>query len=113
LSSSVTTIMIIVLILVLLIASAFWGTSYLMKRATRSIIQSLRKNGAISPTSAVGPEMAGIKPRSIFQPGVLRDYKPTAFQFMIKNNVVRMTEDGKVYLSEETLVQSGLDTKLR
>jgi hypothetical protein len=24
-----------------------------------------------------------------------------------------MTEDGKVYLSEETLVQSGLDTKLR
>lgn len=111
-NSSTFGIMVLILVLFILIVVAFGGTTYLVKRATRHIIQNLRKAGAVSVNSAVTADIAGIKKRSIFQPGLLRDYKPTAFQFLIKNNVVRTTEEGKVYLSEETLVQSGLDRRI-
>jgi hypothetical protein len=112
LSGSTFGILLFILVLLILIVAAFWGTTYLVKRATRLIIRDLRKVGAVSVDSAVTADLAGIKKRSIFQPGLLRDYKPTAFQFLIKNNVLRTAEEGKYYLSEETLVQSGLDRRI-
>jgi hypothetical protein len=111
-NSSTFGIMVLLLVLLILIVAAFAGTTYLVKRATRLIIRELRRVGALSADSAVTADMAGIKKRSIFQPGLLRDYKPTAFQFLVKNNILRTTEDGKIYLSEETLIQSGLDRRI-
>jgi hypothetical protein len=111
-NSSTFGILVLILILLILIVVAFWGTTYLVKRATRLIIHNLRNLGAVTVDSAVTADMAGIKRRSIFQIGLLRDYKPTAFQFLIKNNILRTTDDGKIYLSEETLVKSGLDSRI-
>jgi hypothetical protein len=111
-NSSTFGITVLILVLLILIVAAFAGTTYLVKRATRLIIQELRRVGALSSDWAVTADMAGIKKRSIFQPGLLRDYKPTAFQFLVKNNILRTTEEGKVYLSEEPLIQSGLDRRI-
>jgi hypothetical protein len=102
-----------ILLMIILIVSAFLGTNILMKRATRHIIRALRYYEAFSAASAIPPEDAGIKQKSFFQLGLLRDYKPTAFQFLVKNNIVRLSEDGKLYLSEETVTQSGIEAKIK
>jgi hypothetical protein len=112
-NQSTLVVFIFILVLIALIALAFFGTSFLMKRATRLIIKSLRYNEALTPESAIMAEDAGIKRKSMFQLGLLRDYKPTAFQFLVKNNIVRLNEEGKIYLSEETLTQSGIEQKIK
>jgi hypothetical protein len=112
LSSSTVAIILLFLIMAILLLTAFWGTTYLVRSATRSIIRSLREKGAVSPASAITAEKAGIKPRSLFKPGLLRDYKPAALQHLIKNNIIRRTEEEKIYLSEETLIQSGFDHRI-
>ncbi len=105
-NNSTAVAFILILIIVGLIAAAFFGSTYMMKKAIRFIIRSLRDQGATSPQSAVWPASVGIKPRSFLQPGIMRDYKPSAFQFLTNNDIVRMTEDGRIYLSEEALAQS-------
>jgi len=37
-----------------------------------------------------------------------RDYKPYALTTLIKAEIIRMTDDGRLYLSEEKLMSSGL-----
>jgi hypothetical protein len=101
-----------VLILILLIAIAFVGTQFMMKRATRSVIRIFRENDALSPDKAMTIQDLRLAPRGLFQVKAFRDYKPTALQFLMKNDIVVITDDGRVYLSEESLMRSELEQRL-
>ncbi len=111
-SESTRIITILVLIIVLLLAAAYIGTSYMMRRATGAVIRIFRENEALSTEKAMTVQDLKLAPRGLFQVNLFRDYKPTALQFMMKNDIVRATDDGRVYLSEETLQQSKIEQRI-
>jgi hypothetical protein len=105
-------IIILILFIILLLVIAYFGTGILVRRATRSVINTFRDNGATSPEKALTLDQMGIKGRSLLQFKAFRDYRPAALQFLMRNNIVQATEDGRFYLSEEVLYQSGIEQNI-
>ncbi len=103
--SSTKAIIILILILVLMIAIAIVGSRFLLKRALSKVIRAFRDSKAFDPASARSFEELGFKSRGLLQFGMLRDYKPMAFDLLTKSNIIQQTEDGRLFLSEETLSQ--------
>jgi hypothetical protein len=104
-------IIILVLIILLLIATAILGSNFLMRRALKSVIRMFRDGQALTPETARFGADIGIKGRQFLQMKALRDYKPTALQFLMNNNIIRSTDDGRLYLSEESLAQTTLEKR--
>ena len=99
--------LIIIGILILLVGTALWLSRILMAKAIRSLIGTLREAGATSSASARTAEELNLRPKSTLRDfRVLRDYGPYALQILIRAGVVEVTEDGKLFLSEERLAMS-------
>lgn len=78
----------------------------------RSVLKALRTNNALTAETAQFADDIGLKKKGLLQGSGMRDYKPTALQYFMKENIVRVTDEGKIYLSEETLLQSGMEPKI-
>jgi hypothetical protein len=81
-----------------------------VKRATRQVIQILREHNATDAKNAKTIDELGLAPRGMME-GMFkgRDYKPYALSALMKAEIIRQTEDGRLYLSEEKLRASGLE----
>jgi hypothetical protein len=83
---------------------------WLMRRAARQVIKIFRAQNATESKNARTIDELGLRP-----PGVLermmrrRDYKPHALNALMQIGVVKVTEDGKLYLSEEKISELGLE----
>jgi hypothetical protein len=101
--SLIILVLIVALFLVAIIAIPQW----LLKRAMRQVIGILREQKATNVENARALDELGFKPRGIMQ-NVLRgrDYKPYAVDLMVKAQIIQVTEDGRLYLSEEKLSNS-------
>ena len=79
-----------------------------IKRAIPQVIKMFMDNNAVGIKNAKTKEELGFKRRSmleeLFKP---RDFKPYALTALIQDKIVRMTEDGKLYLAEDKLIESG------
>ncbi|RJQ54707.1 MAG: hypothetical protein C4530_16870 [Desulfobacteraceae bacterium] len=98
----------LLLIVVFLMLLVF--VPYMMnKRAVVQVIKRLRKQQALDAESAKTITELGLNPPS-FKDRLMkvRDYKPAALQGLMRVGIVQMTEDGRVYLSEERLKNSKL-----
>jgi hypothetical protein len=104
-------IIILVLIILLLIAVAILGSNFMMRNALKAVIKMFRNGQALTPETAKFSADLGFKGRQFLQMRALRDYKPTALQFLMNNNIIKATEDGRVYLSEEVLAMTSLGQK--
>jgi hypothetical protein len=113
LSESTRAIILIILVMLLLLAVAFAGSNYMMRRAIKHIIRMLKSADALSLQTARTSEELGFKKTSMFQFKLWRDYKPAALQLLLTGNIVLMTDDGKLYLSEENLSKSKLAQQIR
>ncbi len=104
-----TAIMIVVL-LVLVVLALFVIPQWRVSRAVRDVIRIFRAQNAVDSKTAQPIEELGLQPRGIME-GMLkgRDYKPHALKSMIDAGIVQVTEDRKLYLSEEKLLTSGLE----
>ena len=97
------TIIIIVLVLILLLAM-FVLPQFFIRRAIKKVIQILRENNAVGARHAKFADELGLQSKGMLENLMRpRDYKPRALQLLISSNIVQMTDDGKVYLSEENL----------
>ena len=88
-----------ILFILLVIGALFFAfriTGWKMKKAGDFIIRDLKEKKAFDPASAV--ELPYAK-SSIFHIG-LRNYRPQALQDLIKQDVVRVLEEGRYYLRE-------------
>jgi hypothetical protein len=112
LNQSTQAIILIILIFIILIVTALFVTSFLVKRAVRDVINIFRKNQALTPDKAMKIDELGLQARSFLQFRGLRDYKPSALEYLMKNNIVLMTEDQRLYLSEEALFQSNIEQNI-
>jgi hypothetical protein len=97
------TLIVIVLVIVFIVV-ALVLPQFLVMRTAPKVIRIFRQNNAVGAKNAKPIEELGLKQRSMIE-NVLRrrDYKPRALQLLISANIVQMTEDGKLYLDEESL----------
>ncbi len=98
---------ILILLLLLLLFILFVLPQFSLRRAIPALIQLFRQKKALSPKDAKTMDELGLKQRSLAQT-LLRgqDYKMTALQILRNANIIRATDDGRLYLSEEDLQQS-------
>jgi hypothetical protein len=98
----------IILLVILLLALSFFMSRFLMKRAIYDVIKRFRASNSLEEATAKAAEEMGIRRQGLLSFKVMRDYKPMALQALMRAEVVRTTEDGKLYLHEETLRQTNL-----
>jgi hypothetical protein len=108
LSESTRALILLILILILFLAIAFVASNYMMRRAIKKVIKMLRDKGAFSSETAKTSEELGIKNRNMFQFKLWRDYQPSALQLLMTANIIRSTDDGRFFLSEEDLSKTSL-----
>jgi len=100
----VNDLVIIILLIIVGLLVMFFLPQLLVMRAVPKVIKMFRRYNAVSPRDAKTPEELGFNPRTMLirmlKP---RDYRPRALQVLISQGIIKTTEDGKLYLSEETL----------
>jgi hypothetical protein len=102
-------ILIAIGLVVILLAALFFIPSWLLKRAVRQVIKIFRRHNAVDATTAMSDSELGLRPLPLLRRLMQRrDYKPDALNVMIRAGVVLMTDEGKLYLSEEKLASSNL-----
>jgi hypothetical protein len=104
-SESIRAFIIIILALVLMGTSGIFFMSLIYRRAVKDLFMIFREAKAFSPETARFVDELGIKGRSLLSFSVMRDYRPQILQMLIKENIVHMTEEGKLFLSEQTLAK--------
>jgi ABC-type dipeptide/oligopeptide/nickel transport system permease component len=97
----VTVLTIVVLIFVVLVIPRL-----MLKRAVRKVVARFRKQGAISPETALTLRELGLLERPFERVLRLRNYRPYAGRLLGQAKVLKATEDGRVYLSEDELERS-------
>lgn len=111
-SESTRVLIMIILVIILLIVVAFFGQNLIMKRAMKAVIKALRTHQALTPETAKFAADMGIHKKGLINLKALRDYKPNVIQYFINLEIIHVTEDGRIYLSEEKLLQSGIEAAL-
>jgi len=100
-------ILFIILLIILFILSVIFLPYWLVMRAIPKVIKAFRQNNAMNERNAMTIEELGLKPKSIFQRMFTRrDYRQNALQFLIRADVIDITEEGKFYLNDEKLMLS-------
>ena len=105
-------IALLIIFVVALIAGAFFINQWRLKRALRKVVQILRKHNATTTETAKLVSDVGLQHRGLFSMKGTRDVKPDALDFLIRQEIVVVTSDGKIYLSESKLANSPLKTSL-
>ena len=102
-------IALIVILIVIAVLALFLVPQLLVKRAITKVIKIFRQHNAIDIKSAKTIDELGLRPESMLNRMMKpRNYKPRALQALISADIIRMTEDGKLYLFEENLAASKL-----
>ncbi len=106
-ATSTSDTIILILLLIVMLFVLFVLPQWSLRRAIPALIQLFRQHKALSPKDAKTMDELGLKQRSLAQ-AILRgqDYRVTALQILRNANIVRATDDGRLYLSEEDLQQS-------
>ncbi len=102
-------VILIVLIAVIALLAMLIIPQWRLKRTIPQVIRIFREYNAISIKNAKTIDEMGLKPRNMLE-GILkgRDYRQYAVSTLMKVNIIQMTEEGKLYLSEDKLFASGL-----
>jgi len=100
-------ILFIIFIVILFILSVMFIPYWLTMHAVPKVIKAFRHQNAIGAHNAMDIEELGLKPKSIFRRMLTRrDYSQQALQFLIRADVVDITEEGKFFLNDEKLMLS-------
>ena len=100
-------ILFIIIILILFILSVIFIPYWMIMRAVPKVIKAFRQKNAMSEKNAKTIEELELRPKSIFRRMFARrDYSQNALQFLIRADVVDITEEGKFFLNEEKLMLS-------
>ena len=100
-------ILFIILLVILFILSVIFIPYWLTMHAVPKVIKAFRQKNAVGEKNAMTIEELELKPKSIFRRMYTRrDYSQNALQFLIRADVVDITEEGKFFLNEEKLMFS-------
>lgn len=89
---------------IVLIVTVIGLPQLLIRRTIPDVIKIFKNHNAIGLKNAKTVEELGITSQTLVQRmWKPRDYKPRALQLLLNANIVQMTEDGKLYISEKNL----------
>ena len=105
-----STVLLILLIVVLVVMGLFVLPRIRMKRATSQVVAIFERNNALNARSAKTIDELRLRPPTFLE-GMLRmrDFKPSALQVLIQSEIVRQTEDGRLYISQDKLAAANID----
>lgn len=99
--------LILVAIMIGALVGAVYISRWLVKRGMRHVVLAFRERGATDYEHAVtAQELGVVRGRLYDRMFKIRDYKPDALNILLQADVVQMTEEGRLYLSEENLAHS-------
>jgi hypothetical protein len=106
----VSAIIYVVLFFIALLVIGGLVSRWRMKRAMRQVILIFREHTATSSRNAKTIDELGLSPRGMMG-GMFRgrDYKQYALSLLMRSEIIQATEDGRLYLSEDKLLASGID----
>ncbi|MFC2006905.1 hypothetical protein ACFLUQ_01940 [Chloroflexota bacterium] len=78
-----------------------------LRRAMNRLVETFRQLNATTPQNAIAEEKLRIARNGPFNVRA-KDYKRDALNVLIRAEIVQMTEDNKLYLSEERLKNTKL-----
>jgi len=95
------TVLLTVVFVILLVALPY----YMSRRAARQVVDIFRQHRALGAENAKTQTELGLDPPGLHKQLIsFRDYKPRALKALISARVIKSTEEGKLYLSEEKLL---------
>ena len=105
-----TNVLIIIGLIVIAGLAMFVYPQWRLRRAIPQVIRIFRDHNAIGIKNAKAAEELGLGPKGMI--GQLfnrRDYKQYAVNTLIQVEIIQVTEDGKLFMSQEKLTEYGLD----
>ena len=100
-------VLIIILLIIVALVSMLVIPQWLIKRAVPQVIRIFREHNAIDIKNAKTIDELRLRPRGMMQQMFRRrDYKQYALTALMRADIIQMTEDGRLYLSEEKLSES-------
>jgi hypothetical protein len=100
-------ILFIVILVILFILSVLFLPYWLTMRAVPRVIKKFREKNAVSENTALTIDELELKPKSIFRRMFTRrDYSQHALQFLIRADVIDITDEGKFFLNDQKLMLS-------
>lgn len=100
-------ILFIILIVILFILTVLFIPYWMTMRSIPKVIKQFRQKNAIGEKNALNIDELELKPKSIFRRMFARrDYSQQGLQFLIRSEVVDITEEGKFFLNEQNLMLS-------
>jgi hypothetical protein len=100
-------VLIVILLIIIAMMSMLFIPQWLTKRAIPRVIRIFREHNAIGIKNAKTIDELGLRPRGMMEQMFRRrDYKQYALTALMRADIIQMTEDGRLYLSEEKLSES-------
>lgn len=110
---NLATMVTIVLLLIMLILGLYVIPRWRTKRAVRQVIQTFRKSNTLDKNTAKTADELGLQQRPFLERmHRIRDFKPYALDALARAGIIKVTEDGRVYLDEDALMESGLERRV-
>ena len=102
-------VLLIILLIVIAGLAVLLVPQWRLKRAIPRVIRIFRDHNAVDIKNAKTGDELGLRPRGMAQQILTgRDYKLDALRVLTEADIIQMTEDGRLYLSEEKLADSRL-----
>jgi hypothetical protein len=99
-------VLLILVFSVAVLAGLFVIPSWMTRLAVSKVIKTFCQSDALNAEHARTPDELGLVPPAFLERMTRpRDYRPQALRLLREANVVRATEDGRLYLSQTELGQ--------
>ncbi len=100
-------VLLIILLIVIAGLAVLIIPQWRLKRAIPQVIRIFRDHNAVDIKNAKTGDELGLRPRGMAQQILTgRDYKLDALRVLREADIIQVTEDGRLYLSEEKLADS-------
>jgi hypothetical protein len=97
----------IVLLILIFLLTVFVIQPLIIARHCPKVIKIFRDHSAVGEKNAKFIDELGLQQRGFVERMWRgRDYKPRALQLLMQINVIRVTDEGKIYLSEPDLAKT-------
>jgi len=100
-------IFVTLILMIIVFGGGLYIRTFLTRRAILKVIEIFYQHGALGTSSAKTLQELRLERMDLLQRMTRpRDYKQNALQILIKESIINVIEDGRLYMVEEKLDQS-------
>lgn len=104
---TVQDVFLIVVAIILAMGVWLFVPGWMIRRAIPKVIKIFRQKNAVGIQNAKTLQELGLAPKPMLERMMSRrDYKPKALDFLVQARVVQVTEDNKLYITEESVASA-------